>query len=377
MDPKYYSDEISPAITGIGKAVPKYRQNQWKIYDLITKRFGLHRAQERILKTVYREAGVEYRHSVLEDFVKVDEDLSFFPNRSSEKFPSTETRMKVYKENALGLALEAVEDCFSTLKGFKKEEITHLITVSCTGMSAPGLDIKLVERLGLLKSTQRTTINFMGCYGLFNGMKVAHAICKGDRDAKVLVVSVEICTIHFQKNFSLDNLISSTIFSDGAGAVLIENDIRQKKGFSFSDFYCDIIPQSEREMTWEIGDQGFDIRLSSYVPHLIERGIGGFVDKLLSRKLFALKDIDYFAIHPGAKKILEGCEEALKIKKEDNRFSYDVLREYGNMSSATIAFVLKGLWEVVGEKDHGKNIFSCAFGPGLTLESMILKINYV
>lgn len=375
MKPEYYSDERNPAITGIGKAVPKYRQEQWKVCDLITKRFGLNRAQERILKTVYREAGVEYRHSVLEDFVKGEENLSFFPNGSEENFPSTEMRMKVYKENALELALEAVEDCFSTCKGFKKEEITHIITVSCTGMSAPGLDIKLVERLGLMKSTQRTTINFMGCYGLFNGMKVAHAICKGDRAAKVLVVSVEICTIHFQKNFSLDNLISSTIFSDGSGAVLIEN-AGCKKGFSFCEFYCDIIPESEKEMTWEIGDQGFDIRLSSYVPHLIERGIGGFVDKLLSRKPFVLKDIDYFAIHPGAKKILEGCEEALKIKREDNRFSYDVLREYGNMSSATIAFVLKRIWESVGENDDGKNIFSCAFGPGLTLESMILKIHY-
>lgn len=376
MDTNYCFPEGEPAITAIGRAVPKYRQNQARTYECIIERFALNKVQQRILKTIYREAGVEYRHSVLKDFNTINDDINFFPNNSVDEFPSTEKRMKIYKENALNLALEAVADCFSGVREFNKDEITHLITVSCTGMSAPGLDIQLVEKLGLSKATQRAAINFMGCYGLFNGMRMAHAICKGDKKAKVLVVSVEICSIHFQNNFSLDNLISSTIFSDGAGAVLIESST-QKKGLCFCDFYCDIVPDSNNEMTWEIGDQGFDIRLSSYVPHLIERGIGAFVEKLLSRNHFFLNAIDYFAIHPGAKKILEGCEHALKITKEDNRFSYEVLRDFGNMSSATIAFVLKKIWDVLKKEDHKKNIFSCAFGPGLTLESMILEVQYV
>jgi len=368
-------DEVRPAIIGIGNAVPKYRQAQSQIFDLITTRFGLNRVQQRILKAVYREAGIEYRYSVLEDFGKGNENLTFFPNKSTDGFPSTEKRMKVYKENALNLALEAVRDCFAPFRDFAKKSITHLITVSCTGMSAPGLDIELVKSLKLPEGTHRTTINFMGCYGLFNGMKMAHAICRGDEHATVLVVSVEMCTIHFQNNFSLDNLVSSTIFSDGAGAVLIGRGKGSGKRFSFDDFCCALLPESECEMTWEIGNEGFDIRLSSYVPSLIEKGIDGFVKKLLERKLFEIKDIEYFAIHPGAKKILEVCEEALSIKREENRFSYEVLSEYGNMSSATIAFVLKRIWESVGSADNQKNIFSCAFGPGLTLEAMLLKIH--
>lgn len=371
-----YPNEVEPAIIGIGKAVPKYRGTQSQIFDFITTHFGLTRVEQRILKTAYREAGIAFRHSVLEDFSKTNENLTFFPKRSGDSFPSTQERMKIYKDNALALALEAIRDCFASCEDFKKESITHVITVSCTGMYAPGLDIELVKSLDLSESTQRTTINFMGCYGLFNGMKMAHAICKGDPNAKVLVVSVEICTIHFQNNFSLDNLISNAIFSDGAGALLIQKGKgRDGKWFSFCDFYCAIIPESANEMTWDVGNEGFDIRLSSYVPHLIAKGIGEFAKKLLCRKLFEIKDIDYFAIHPGAKKILEACEGALQMTRSDNRFSYDVLSEYGNMSSATIAFVLKKIWENVGNADNQKTIFSCAFGPGLTLESMILKIH--
>lgn len=366
---------MEPAITAIGNAVPLYRQSQQMIFDSMIRRLGLNRVEQRMLKTIYKEAGIEYRHSVLEDFGE-DGKCALFPDDFSGEFPGTQKRMKVYKDNALSLAMSAVEDCFLPLGNFNMGGITHLITISCTGMSAPGLDIELVRHLKLSNNTQRTTINFMGCYGVFNGLKVAHSICKGDRKAKVLLVSVEMCTIHFQKTASLANFISSTLFSDGAAAVLIEGNSSQTQSLILQDFYCDLIPESQQEMTWEIGDQGFDIALSSYVPHLIEKGIGKFVERLLMRQTFKFANIDYFAIHPGAKRILEACEHALNIEPSSNYFSYEVLRNYGNMSSATILFVLKKIWESVSSSDHKKNIFCCAFGPGLTLESMILNLNY-
>lgn len=364
------------AITAIGNAVPRYKQAQSKTFDAVIRWLQLNKIETRLLKTIYKEAGIEYRHSVLADFTKLNERLTFFPNNVGEDFPSTQKRMKIYKENALSLALLAVEDCLSSIKNFKKEEITHVITISCTGMSAPGLDIELIESLKLPYSTKRTTINFMGCYGVFNGLKMAYSICKADPEAKVLLVSVEMCTIHFQKEGSLDNLISSTIFSDGAGVALIEGK-PSKQCFILKDFYCDMVMEGQRDMTWEIGNYGFDIRLSSYVPRLIEKGIGEFVEKMLKRGSVEIKDINYFAIHPGSKKILEACEEALKIDPRDNRFSYEVLREYGNMSSATTLFVLRRIWESVDKKDDGKKVFSCAFGPGLTMESMLLDVSYV
>lgn len=364
---------MEPAITAIGNAVPLHRQSQLNIFNSMVTRLGLNRAEERILKRIYKEAGIEYRHSVLEDFGAGSQCI-LFPEAGD--FPNTQKRMKVYRDNALPLAISAVDDCFSSLNNFDVNTITHLITISCTGMSAPGLDIELVQHLKLSNSTQRTTINFMGCYGVFNGLKVARSICQGDQKAKVLLVSVEMCTLHFQKATSLDNLISSTIFSDGAAAALIEGGPSQDQSLILRDFYCDLVPESQHEMTWGIGDQGFDIGLSSYVPHLIEAGIGAFVKRLLLRQSFEFAAIDYFAIHPGAKKILEACENALNIEPSSNRFSYEVLSNYGNMSSATILFVLKKIWESVDKTSHNKNIFSCAFGPGLTLESMILNLNY-
>jgi predicted naringenin-chalcone synthase len=216
----------------------------------------------------------------------------------------------------------------------------------------------------------------MGCYGAFNAMKVAEAICKADVNANVLIVCVELCTIHFQKNMSLDNIIANAIFADGAAAALIQAQPIQNKYFLLKEFYCDLVPQTSHEMAWQIADSGFDIVLSSYVPEVILSGIGAFTEKLLYKHGLLLSEIDLFAIHPGGIKVLQACEEALKISKDDNKYSYQVLRDYGNMSSATILFVLKAIWDTVNVSDHHKMLFSCAFGPGLTLESMLLKMHY-
>jgi len=364
------------AISGIGTANPQYTQTQSNVLTLMTKALQLSKVEQRLLKTIVREAGVERRYSVLEDFIKTEEMLTFFPNAYHDEYPSTHQRMKLYQQHALPLALVAIEQCLAQA-AINKNAITHLITVSCTGMYAPGLDIEILQQAAMPSTVERATINFMGCYGVFNALKMARSICTADEHAKVLIVSVELCTIHFQKSLSLDNLISSSIFSDGAGALLVETAPQTDKYFILSDFYCDIVPDSEREMTWDIGDYGFDIRLSSYVPQLIEQGIGQFIDRLLSRKSAHGENFDYYAIHPGSKRILEACEQALKIKPEDNRFSYEVLRQFGNMSSATITFVLKKLFANLNQADHAKKVLSCAFGPGLTLESMILTLNHV
>lgn len=243
-------------------------------------------------------------------------------------------------------------------------------------MYAPGLDIELVKELQLNSTTERTAINFMGCYGAFNAIKVAKSICTSNPQAVVLVVSVELCTIHFQKNFSVDNVISNSLFADGSAAVLIQAEPQHPKYLSLNQFHCDLVPDTHDEMAWQIADYGFDIVLSSYVPAVIQSGIADFTSRLLTQSQLDLTNIDFYAIHPGGLKILQACEKALSITEEDNRYSYSVLRDYGNMSSATILFVLKKIWDDLTSHDHRKTIFSCAFGPGLTLESMLLKVNY-
>src|SRR5262249_11822203 len=153
-------------------------------------------------------------------------------------------------------------------------------------------------------------------------------------------VSVELCTIHFQKNDSLDSMISNAVFADGAAAVLIESNQNQVKCFNLETFHCDLLPQHSQEMTWHIADSGFDIVLSSYVPQVIQSGITAFTQRLIDKHGTTFDDIDYYAIHPGGYKIIKACEEALSITEQDNKYAYEVLKQYGNMSSATILFVL-------------------------------------
>ncbi len=364
------------AITSIGIANPRHRQDQTTAAEIVTAALQLKPAEKRLLKSVYRATGIEYRHSVVSDFCKQPGEYEFFPNDPTLPFPSTSSRMRLYKEQALPLTLEAIQHCFASRGHFNQQDITHLITVSCTGMYAPGIDIEIVQQLQLNTQVKRTCINFMGCYGAFNALKVADAICRADSQAKVLVVSVELCTIHFQKHESMDNLISNAIFADGAAALLVEAESSQfqARNFILKEFHCDLLPQHSDDMTWHIADNGFDIVLSSYVPQAIQSGIAQFAQRLLQQQQLSLSDIELFAIHPGSQKILQACEKALGLSENDNRYSCDVLRHYGNMSSATVLFVLKKIWDDLSQSDVGKQIFSCAFGPGLTLESMLLRV---
>ena len=363
------------AITAIGTANPKYKQLQTATAELIALSLNLQPREKRLLKSVYSATGIEQRYSVIGDYCKTPEEFDFFPNNAGAPFPSTAARMKIYKDNALDLALSAINNCLSALDGFNISEISHLITVSCTGMYAPGIDIEIVNKLNLNSSTKRTAINFMGCYGAFNAIKIADTICKAEPAATVLIVCVELCTIHFQKNMNMDNIISNSIFSDGAAAIIIQAKPKYKKYFTLENFHCDLLPQTDQEMAWHIGDNGFDIILSTYVPDIINSGIANFTKNLLNQYKLTLQDIHFFAIHPGGLKILQACEKALSISKDHNKYAYHILRYYGNMSSATILFVLKEIWDDINHQDHQKNIFSCAFGPGLTLESMILRTN--
>jgi predicted naringenin-chalcone synthase len=312
----------------------------------------------------------------MEDYSKKKGDFEFFPNTPGmEPFPSIGPRMRLYEKFALKLALKAIADCLNPVE-IELKEITHVITVSCTGLYAPGLDIELVEKLKLNPSVQRTCINFMGCYAAFNALKVADWACRADENSKVLIVCVELCSLHFLKNKNPDQLVSNALFGDGAAAVLVEGK-KQKKGPSLSmeSFYCTLSLDGKNDMAWHITDHGFEMTLSSYVPEMIKGGIKNLTNKLLKNLNMEVSSIDYFAIHPGGKRILEAIESELGLSKEDNRHAYEVLRNHGNMSSPTVLFVLHSVFKDLNKSDAGKNILSFAFGPGLTLESMLLRVH--
>lgn len=361
-------------ITAIGIANPPHRFSQSKIADFMVKAMQLNQNESRLLHTIFKASGIDYRYSVLEDYGK-ENDFTFYPNTLDfEPFPTTEKRLAAFRENVLDLSSQAVDNMLKTIPAFNVRDITHLIVVCCTGMYAPGLDIDLVKKYDLNSSVHRTGINFMGCYAAFNAIKVADAFCHQNENAKVLIVCTELCSLHFQKKPTEDNLLANALFADGSAALLMEAKTKQRLRLMPETFHTALMAHSDQDMAWTIGDLGFEMKLSTYVPSIIKSGIGELTEVLLRKVSRSLSEIRYFAIHPGGKKILENIEKALGISKEKNQSAYCVLRNYGNMSSPTILFVLHSIWSKIQKEDENECILSFAFGPGLTLESMILKI---
>jgi prepilin-type processing-associated H-X9-DG protein len=244
-------------------------------------------------------------------------------------------------------------------------------------MYAPGLDIDLVKHLKLSYTVQRTAINFMGCYAAFNALKIADAFCKTDPQAKVLIVCTELCSLHFQREATDDNLLANALFADGSASVLVESETDSGLQLTLESFHSELSKEGEQDMAWTVGDLGFEMKLSAYVPEIIRGGIAGLTSSLLKKISRKLTDIRHFAIHPGGKKILEAIEQELGLNREQNAAAYYVLERYGNMSSPTVLFVLKEVVNNMSKQHIGDHVLSFAFGPGLTLESMILKVKAI
>lgn len=364
---------MSSILSAIGVATPSYCFSQNQILQFMTGAHQLNSNDALRLEKLYGLSGIEQRHSVLSDFGESPENYKFFGNKAGlDPFPTTSERGEIYETEAVVLCIKAVGQLMEKLPELSLKDITHLITISCTGMYAPGLDIDLIEKLDLNKSTERTCINFMGCYAAFNGLKAADYICRASEDAKVLIVTVELCTLHFQKESTLENWVANSLFADGAAAVLVESERNSSsdKGLRLQSFYSEMALEAKDEMAWRIGDTGYQMRLSSRIAKNIRTRINDLTEKLLTKAGLKIRDISGMAVHPGGRRILEVCEEAF-----DHSFclkhSFDVLKTYGNMSSVTILFVLQRLLE---ETKSGSNLIGFAFGPGLTIESMILQV---
>jgi predicted naringenin-chalcone synthase len=361
----------------IGTANPVHRIAQPQIAEFMAGALGFGEADKRKLRALYRVSGIEHRYSVLPDYGRANGEYTFFPNTPDlEPFPTVGQRMAAYRREALPLAVEAARNSLNQVPDVAVSSITHLVTVSCTGMYAPGLDIELVRALGLRADVRRTCVNFMGCYAAVNAVKLADAFCQADAAARVLIVSVELCTLHFQRSREEDHLVSNALFGDGAAACLVQAEPlpNDAPSLALQAFHCGLEPDGHDDMAWHINDFGFEMTLSSYVPKLIQRGIGKLTDGLLESLPVQLGDVQHFAIHPGGRKILETIETELGLTRDDNRHAYRVLRDYGNMSSATVLFVLRDVLAAATPADHGAPVLSFAFGPGLTMEAMLLQL---
>lgn len=356
-------------IISIATSSPAYAHKQEDILQYMQKAYQLGAEEKRKLAFLYHHCGIETRHSVIPDFGNEPTDPHFLPENNIEPFPSIEHRMALYKSKAATISIEAIKKCIHT--HINPNQITHLITISCTGMSAPGLDLEIMEEMNLSPSLFRTSINFMGCYAAIHGLKLAKFICDSEPDANVVIVATELCTLHFQKEYTIENASSSLLFADGAAAVLLSNTLSSPKALQIESFYSQVAFEGKKDMAWEISSQGFLMTLSSYIPQLIKEDIELLVAAALKQKGITHAEIPYWCIHPGGKKIVDVIEQKLALTGEQTKFARKVLSENGNMSSPTILFVLKEIME--SSITAGEEIFGIAFGPGLTMETFLCK----
>lgn len=354
-------------IISIGTALPPHKHEQENILAFMQRLYALNEQDQRKLRFLYRHGGIDHRYSFIPDYSRPMPDWKFYPHSEQvEPFPNLEQRMAWFSRYAPQLSLEAIRRCME--HKVRADEVTHLISVSCTGMSAPGLDLQVMELLDLPRNIFRTSVNFMGCYAAIHALKLADHICKAEPAARVLIFCTELCTLHLQKEPTPDNLASGLLFGDGSAAAIITADDDPRRGLRLNSFFSEVVPKGKKDMSWELSSTGFQMTLSGYVPDLIEEDIAQLLDGALDAGGMKRDDVDTWCVHPGGKKILEAVQKKLALPADALQHSYQVLRDCGNMSSATILFVLKELMHGIRPGDHA---FGIAFGPGLTMETFI------
>jgi predicted naringenin-chalcone synthase len=352
----------------IETAVPNHSFKQEELRDIMKDVVGTTDREKRIIHHLYANSGIDTRYSVIDDFSNRDTPALFFNGQGPT--PGTKSRNDLYIKQGRKLFVEVAGKLLNN-SDFEAKDITHLITVSCTGFYAPGPDFDIINSLGLKPSIERYHLGFMGCYASIPALKMARQFCDANENATVLVVSVELCSIHFQANSKMDNLLSSTVFSDGGAGAIVSSKIPEKSHFRIDGFASSINKKGEDDMAWSIGDTGFNMILSNYIPDLLKEGMDDFLLDLMNQFQITHDEIEQWAIHPGGKAILDKLESSTSVPKGKMGSSRKILSNFGNMSSATILFVLKDLLDQKSKRVKEKTL-AMAFGPGLTLESALL-----
>jgi predicted naringenin-chalcone synthase len=360
------------ALAGFGTAVPEHVLTQQEAVELHTTFCGIDDTRARTLRALYRRSGVARRHSVILSASEgpLPHRQAFYPPArcAQDPGPATATRMERYEAHAPPLAADA---CRRALRcaGVRPSEVSHLVTVSCTGFFAPGLDAAVIDALELSRDAQRTHVGFMGCHGALNGLRLADSFVHSDPGSVVLVCSVELCSLHFAYGWDPEMLVANALFADGAAAV-----VGRAHDPSDADAWClramgtHLMPDSEEDMSWRIGDHGFRMTLSARVPDLIQEHVGTWLRAWLCAYGLGIEDIASWAVHPGGPRILGAVERTVGASRAISEVPREVLAEFGNMSSATILFILQRL----RERDAPRPCLALAFGPGLVVEAALI-----
>jgi len=329
------SPDHVPSILGIGIAVPEHLVEQAKAGERMASALRGDPESARFAKRIFRTCGVDTRYTCEPNLLEDPPYCRYAPQRA--------------------LACSSVHP----------ESITHLITVSCTGQYVPGLDAELVHRLLLPMSVTRIPVIFTGCAAGLAAINLARRIAASDPEARVLVVSVELCTIHIQPSRDREQLVAASFFGDGASSCVIGSaDGRQRPRIALHESRTLLLRDSAQDMTWRVGDFGFELYLSPNVPRLIGSAIRDHV-----RTYLESARAERWAIHPGGRAILDTVRDTLGLPEEAIASSRRILRNFGNMSSATILFVMADMMDAfLASGESSSPGVAMAFGPGLTVE---------
>jgi len=351
--------DTGTAILGLGTALPEPRVEQGAAAEAVIRLAGLDGARAAWTRRLFARAGVRSRRTVLRDLAEGR------PPFGGTARPGTAARMALYREHAGPLAAEAAVRALAAA-GVAAAAVTHLVVVTCTGFHAPGVDVELVGRLGLRAGVDRTVVGFMGCYGAFAGLRVARRAALDGPGAVALVVCVELCSLHLRADASPGSLVAFSLFGDGSAAAVV--GAARERGDALLDLgpaATRVEPGTDPMMGWAIGDDGFEMSLSSGVPARIGGAIAGFAGGLARPGA-----VDAWCVHPGGPAILAAAEEALGLGPAALDDARAVLAAAGNVSSATILFVLE---RAAARLREGARGVALGFGPGLTLEGFAFE----
>jgi predicted naringenin-chalcone synthase len=359
------------AISGVGTAPPPLAIEQRKAADLAQAFCTGGAESQRRLKILFRASGVRRRGSVILDSAQQNELPRFYrvADNGQAHSPTTAERMAAFAEHAPPMATAAAKAALADA-GLQPGSVTHLVTVTCTGFVSPGIDAALIERLGLRRDIERVQVGFMGCHGTINALRVARGLVQGNPDALALVVAVELCSLHYAKGDDPERLVGNALFADGAAAAVIAPIASETAPppLRLIDTGSWQFAQTADAMSWRIGDHGFVMGLDDAVPDLLHEHLKPPLTAWLEQRGCRLDDIRGWLVHPGGPRILDAVQETFGLQKETLAPSRAVLADHGNMSSATVLFVLER-WRVAGGSGPALLL---AFGPGLVGEFALL-----
>jgi predicted naringenin-chalcone synthase len=368
---------MSLALLGIGTALPATRVTQAEAVAAARAVCSRTAEQAALLPLFYRLTGIDARHMVLPPQVLRDaldgtrvSNSDFLPAGTAEdRGPSTGRRMEHYAREAGPLAARAAQQALEG-SGLAPRAVTHLVTVSCTGFHAPGVDRDVIASLGLAPTVERTHIGFMGCHGAFNGLRVARAFTTADPAARVLLCAVELCSLHYHYGWDPEKMVANALFADGAAAAVgaFPGAAPAASWWVAATGSC-LFPDSADAMTWSIGDHGFTMTLSPRIPELLGRHLRPWLAEWLGQHGLTVLGVASWAIHPGGPRILAAIEKALDLPRSATAVSRAVLAECGNMSSPTVLFVLERL--IAAEAP--RPCLALGFGPGLVVEAVLFR----